>query len=450
LQALVPDIQFPLKVQFSVDGPVLGFSLLTATLAAVFCGAWNGVAARWQGTMLAMRGEMSTSSASRGGARLRGVFIAVQIALTFLLLSSAGLFYRSVGRAREGDLGFDARFLSVVRVDLSGSRYTPAECAALLRTLRSSLSNVAGIQSVSMATSVPLGFDDHNRIRVLPEGQAVERPVWSNSVSPDYFASMGIPLLGGRDFTDLDRAESGRVAIVNEALARKLWNSSLPLGSVFVTGGERYQVVGVVRDTKVWSLTQESQPYLYLPLWQSFSTEVAIHVKSWQRPGSVYRLVESQLAKRDASLPVVSSQTMSQQVDAAVFPQHIALVMLSVFSLVGIYLAAVGLYGVIAHAARSRTREIAIRMAIGASSGEICRMVTRQTVKLVAVGLCAGAALAAASSSMLGAVLFGAGGIDLVSLAGAAAMIALVAILATSVPTLHAMRVQAATALRSE
>jgi putative ABC transport system permease protein len=137
-------------------------------------------------------------------------------------------------------------------------------------------------------------------------------------------------------------------------------------------------------------------------------------------------------------------------VDAAVFPQHIALVMLSVFSLVGIYLAAVGLYGVIAHAARSRTREIAIRMAIGASSGEICRMVTRQTVKLVAVGLCAGAALAAASSSMLGAVLFGAGGIDLVSLAGAAAMIALVAILATSVPTLHAMRVQAATALRSE
>jgi putative ABC transport system permease protein len=299
-----------------------------------------------------------------------------------------------------------------------------------------------------MATSVPLGFDDHNRIRVLPEGQAVERQVWSNNVSPAT-CQHGYPLLGGRDFTDLDRAESGRVAIVNEALARKLWNSRLPLGKAFVTGGERYQVVGVVRNTKVWSLTQESQPYLYMPLWQSFSTEVAIHVKSWQRPGSVYRLVESQLAERDASLPVVSSQTMSQQVDAAVFPQHIALVILSVFSLVGIYLAAVGLYGVIAHAARSRTREIAIRMAVGATSGEICRMVTRQTVKLVAVGLCAGA-LAAALSSLLGAVLFGAGGIDLLSLAGAAAMIALVAILATSVPTFRAMRVQAATALRTE
>jgi putative ABC transport system permease protein len=261
---------------------------------------------------------------------------------------------------------------------------------------------------------------------------------------------MGVRLLAGRDFHDFDGPRSGHVAIVNEALAKMLWNSRSPVGSAFVAGGERYQVVGVVRNTKVWSLTQASQPYLYLPLWQSYSPEVAIHVKSPQRPASIYRIVESELAEMDASLPVISTQTMNQQVDAAVFPQRFALIMLGVFSLLGIYLASMGLYGVIAHAARSRTREIAIRMAIGATSADVARIVTRQTATLVGAGLGAGVALAVVLGRLLESLLLDAAGIDLLSLLASAVVIAVVAILATSIPTLRAIRVQAATALRAE
>jgi ABC-type antimicrobial peptide transport system permease subunit len=316
--------------------------------------------------------------------------------------------------------------------------------------LRSRLGEIRGIEAVSMATSVPLGFDDHDRIRLLPEGQAEERQVWCSEVSPEYFASMGIRLVAGRDFTDRDRAGSGLVAIVNEALAKKLWNSPLPLGNTFTSGGQRYQVVGVVRNSRVWSLTEESQPYLYLPLWQSYSPEVAIHLKSKLQPAAIYQIVANELAQRDASLPVVSTQTMSQQVDAAVFPQHVALVMLSIFSLIGIYLAAVGLYGVIAHATRSRTKEIAIRMAVGATAVEICRMVTRETAKLVGVGVAAGVALSVALSQLLGAVLLNAGTVELPALLTATAMIGAVAVLASSLPTLRAARLHAATALRAE
>jgi ABC-type antimicrobial peptide transport system permease subunit len=261
---------------------------------------------------------------------------------------------------------------------------------------------------------------------------------------------LGIPVLAGREFTDRDIAGSVRVAIVNEALARQFWSSRFPVGDAFFLDGNRYLIVGVVRNTKIWSLTDEAQPFLYLPVYQSYTASVAVHVKSKHPAGWVHRLVEHEIEQRDPLLPVVSGQAMTQQVDVALFPQRIAMVMLGIFSALGVYLAAIGLYGVIAHSARSRTKEIAIRMAVGASVGQIRWLVTRQAASLVGLGSCAGAAITIVMNHFLKSVLIGINGIEFMSITATAALIALVALGATWIPMLRATRVNAASALRAD
>ena len=450
LQSMVPEIQFPVKLDFPLDGPVLAFSALAAVLAAIFCGMWSAFEARRKSTAVQLRSEGRAVSASRDRSRLRGVFVTGQIALTFLLLSCAALFYGSVDRARQLDLGFDPRFVSLVRVDLTGNRYAPTNGSALLSNLLQRVRGVPGVESASLATSVPLGFGDQELMSIIPEGASVKRNVWGNRIAPGYFETMGIELVAGRDFSMSDSAGASRAAIVNEALARKLWNGISPLGRSFAQGPNHYAVVGVVRNTKIWSLDQESQPYLYLPLWQAYAADVSVHVKSKQPPATIHRLVTQELERLDPALPVVSTTTLGQQVDAAVFPQRIAVAMLGTFALLGIYLATIGLYGVIAHAARSRSKEIAIRMALGATAMEVLRLVLKQALLLVAAGLCAGVALSLIAGRMLDSMLIGSGARDLRGLALAAAGIAFVGIAATCAPALRAVRTDAAAALRAD
>lgn len=449
LQALVPDINFPVKLNFPIDGPVLGFSILAAAATAIFCGLWSGLEARWQSISLTLRGEAASTSSSRERSRVRSAFIGAQITLSFVLLSSAAFIYRGIERAHAIDLGFNAQSVSIVRIDLAGNRYTPNDGTALFQRTLAALEQSPGVEKVSLAKSVPLGMGDQERVSIIPDGREPQ-DVWGNRVSPGYFATLDIPLLEGREFSALDTSTSGRVAIVNEALARRIWNSSAPVGASFFIGDKRYQVVGVAKNTKIWSLTADAQPFLYLPLWQSYAPNVAIHVKSKEPAAWVYRLVEREMEHQDSLLPIISRQTMRDQVEVALFPQRIALVMLAIFCLLGIYLTAIGLYGVIAHATRSRTKEIAIRMALGATAGEIRMLVSRQTARLVGGGLCAGALLAGLLSRLLQSIMTDAGGLDLNGIAGTAALIALVAVAATWIPIHRATRVETAAALRAD
>ena len=379
LQDLAPSLPFPVRLKFPVDGPVLAIRILAAFLAAGFCGVWSGLEARSQAAALSLRTGLTNS---RERSRLRGVFIAVQIALSFLLLSASAMFYRSVERSRAADLGFDPRSVALARLDLKGSRYTAETGTALYSTALSRILENPGVESASLARSVPFGLGDQEQVTIVADGDAEEQHVWTNRVSPGYFSTLSIALLAGRDFNNSDRAGSAPVAIVNEALANRLWRSSAPLARGLMLGGRRYQVVGVARNTKIWSLTQASQPCLYLPLWQSEAGFAVMHVKSKVPLGEIHRIVERELERLDPSLPVASGRTLEQQLETALFPQRIALVMLGVFSISGIYLAAMGLFGVIAHAAQSRAKEIAIRMALGATAQDVCRLVAQQAAGL--------------------------------------------------------------------
>jgi predicted permease len=441
LQALAPSLPFPVKLSFHISGQVLAFAVAAAASAAVFCGMWSGLEARWQAATLKLRRERS---------RMRGVFIGGQIALSFVLLTSSAMFYRSVERSRAIDLGFDTHSIALDRIDLRGAGYTAEKGISVLRTALSRVLDTPGVETASLARSVPFGIGDQEQVAIVPDGDSEKHSVATNRVSPGYFSTLGIRLIAGRDFAESDRAGSAPVAIVNEALANKFWRFTSPLGRGFLLGGRRYQVAGVVRNTKIWSLTQESQPCLYLPLWQSDPGFAVIHVKSKAPVGAIHRIVEQELERLDPALPATPGQTLAGQVETSIFPQRMAIVVLGIFSMSGIYLAAMGLYGLIAHAAQSRAKEIAVRMAIGATAWNIGWMMTRQVATLVFAGVLAGSFLSAALTPLLGSILVGFDGIDVFSMAATACSIVVVAALASGLPALRAMRVQPAAALRGD
>ena len=288
------------------------------------------------------------------------------------------MFYRSVERARALELGFDPRSVSLIRIDLSSGPRNSMTRVTTLRTALSRILETSGVSGASLSTSVPLDLANQERVSILADGDAEPAAISANRIFPGYFTTLGISLVAGRDFSESDRRESAPVAIVNEALAIKLWKSATPLGRSVFIGNRRYAIVGIVRNAKIWSLTQEAQPYLYLPLMQSDFTFAVMHVKSRMQLGAVQQIVERELERLDPSLPVASGQLMTRQVESALFPQRIALVMLTIFSIAGIYLAAIGLYGAVAHAAQSRTKELAIRMALGATTANVCGLVVRR------------------------------------------------------------------------
>lgn len=448
LQNLVPDLQFPVKVSFPIDGPVFAFAALAAAVAAGFCGLWSGLEARWQSTATTLRTEATTTSASRERSRVRGVFIGAQIALSFLLLSASALFYRSVETSRSAELGFDMRAVSLIRIDLNGSRYSGPDGVNVLRVALRRVLETGGVEAGSLATAVPLGLGNQERLAITTDEDPEPQSVWANRVSPGYFKTLSIPVLAGRDFSDSDVFGSEPIAIVNEAFAKKYWKTPLSVGRSFRIGDRRLRVAGIVRNTKIWSLTQEQQPYLYLPLLQSEIGYAVMHLKSTLPPRMIHRIVELEMERLDTALPVPAPQTMAQQVETAVFPQRIAFVMLSIFSLVGIYLTGIGLYGTIAHAVQSRAKEIAIRVALGATGASVCGLITRQAAVVVGSGLCAGALLTAALNQLFRKIVTGAEGVEPVSMIVTAVVICVVAMLATLLPILRSMKLQPATVLR--
>jgi predicted permease len=440
LQDLVPPLPFPVKLTFRIGAPVLAAAVAAATVAALFCGAWCGLEARRQSASLRLRRERSRS---------RGVLVASQIAASFLLLSASAAFYRSIEKSRAADLGFDPRSISLDRVDLNGGRYTAAEARTVLQTALARIRETPGVETASLARTTPFGLGDQERATVAA-GAASPQIVAVNRVSPGYFAMMGIRLAEGRDFSDADAARSAPVAIVNEALAARLWPHGSPIGRDLLVDGRRTRIAALVGTAKLWSLTDEAQACLYLPIWQSDARFATIHVKSRAGSAAIHRAVQRELERLDPALPVSPEHTMEQQVETAIFPQRVALVVLGIFAAAGMYLAVFGLFGVIAHAAQSRSGEIALRMALGATPGEVCRLMVRQASVLVLPGLGGGVLLAAMASPLLRSVLVGQSGIDLASTGATAGVIILAAVLATWLPTLRAMRVQPAAALRGD
>ena len=447
-------VPIPLYLDVSPDVRVLGFSALATLLTAVLFGLAPALRASRADLTAVLKADRAMLTVGRRRLPLQSVLVVVQMAASVLMLSAALLFVRALQGATRLDPGF--RGAGLVLADAAPRVPGDESTVAAGLAIRERLLGLPGVRAVSWATDVPLGLEVSRR-SVRPAGYAPapgeDMEVAFNVVGPDYFTTLELPLLSGRDFALTDRRGAEPVVIVNEAFARRYWPGQDALGRSVRAGGPDaplLRVIGVARTAKYQSLAEEPRPYVYYPALQDDGWGVDLLVRAEGDPRAVLGALRPAVEAARPGWTVQGVRTFDEHLASTLLPQRIAGAVLGIFGLVALLLAAVGLYGVVAYAVATRTREIGVRVALGARRADVLRLLLGQTGRLVAIGLLLGLPAAWGASRLLRAILLGTTGGDVLPFAGAAAALALMALAASVVPARRALRVDPAEALRGE
>jgi predicted permease len=455
-----PPAQVPVSIEInpSLDARMLGFTLVVSILA----GMLFGLAPAWQASKPALVPLLKEGRGAIGGRSsrfsLRNILVVTQVAVSLLLLICAGLFLRSLGQAHRVDPGFETERILTVQLDLEPSGYDEIRGSLFYRQLLDQIEEVPGVQAASFAWTVPLIFNRRSS-GVAIEGSDVSSGnfpvVDSNQVGPRYFETMGIPLLAGREFNRQDVATAPPVVIINETMARRFWPGRNPLGQRLRIPLNNnnftpyFEVIGLVKDSKYGTLGEEPQPFFYEAILQSYSQQTVLHVRTGGEPRALRHVVRERISALDKSL-LVEVATMRENLALAVLPARIAASLLGLLGLLGLSLALVGIYGVISYAVSQRTSEIGLRMALGARSWDVFRLVVGQGMKLTFLGIVLGAASALALTRFLTSLLVGVSPADPLTFATLAVLFSLVALLACYLPARRAAKIDPMLALRHE
>jgi len=445
-------LPLPLTFDLRIDGRVLAFNIAAAALAALLAGVAPGVQASKRDIAADFRGDPPVAR----GWTLRDGLVAGQMAVTALLLIVAALLMRSLAAVQRTNPGFAVHRLAVVSTDTSMLGYPAERSQQFFDQATARIAALPAVESVALATRVPLQINPNRWEIWVPgrhqpgdKGDTVE----VTTVSPEYFATMGVPIVEGRGFTVTDRIDTPRVAVVNETLARRLWPGQSAIGKVFHTrGGEgpAFEIVGVSADHKVLTLSERPTPFLHVARAQRPSSYTAIVARTRGDSAALLRDMRRELLALDPNVVFVENQTLESEVDATLLPMRASAWLVTGVGLVAMLLAAIGLYGVIAYSVARRTREIGIRIAVGARPSEVVAMVMRQGLIVAGVGLIAGCLLAVGVTRAMGGVLYGVSAADPPSWLAAAALLLGVSMLANFIPAHRASRVSPTEALRTE
>ncbi len=445
---------WPETLDIAFDGRVLGFALAVTLATGLLFGLAPALQTVRAGLVAALK---SQEAARRGrlGLGLREVLVIAQIALSLLLLIGAGLFLRSLIQAQRIDPGIAAGNLLVASFDLSASGYDDARGQVLCRRIAEQAAALPGVRAASVAVNRPLALGRGGRVYLL--GHAVPAPdkgvpVSTNGVDPNYFRTLGIPVLRGRAFRDADTAKAPPVAIVNQTLADRYLPGENPIGQRlrFVGDTDVNEIVGVVRDSKYGALGEEPRPYVYFPLAQDFGGETTLYVNATGDPGALLQPLRRTVQALDPALPLTNLRTMSSVFSQALWAPRAGAALLTLFGLLGLILATVGTYGVMGFTVEQQRREIGIRMALGALRGDVVLRVLRRSLALTAAGLAAGLAAAFLCSRLVASVLYGIGALDPATFLLAPLILAAAAALASLLPARRAARVDPVRVLRTE
>ena len=448
-----PISNLPVWLSVDVDRHVLLATLATAVVTAMLFGILPALRASGMNPMGILKDESGSLAGGGRKARLSAGLAVAQIALSLLLLISAGLFIRSFWTAHRFNPGFDSHNVLLGSYDLFANGYKEAEGIAFDRQILEKIEALPGVRNASLADWVPLGFGSSSE-DFIPDGyvagprEAVEAGI--AHVGPKYFATMGIPILRGRDFAPQDSADSQPVVIINEALAQRYWSHGDPIGKRMKIEGKWAIVVAVARTTDYYDLNEPPQPFIYLPIYQFYSPGVTIHVRTVGDPLGAAGSVEQAIHQLNADLPFFNVATLDKRIQAGSFILRMAGVFVGVFGVLALVVAAVGIYGVVAYRTELRTHEIGIRMALGAQPGVVMRMVLGEGTWLAATGVVIGLVASLGSTRLMSSLLFGVGATDLPTFAGVAVFLALVALVACYFPARRAMRLDPMVALRHE
>jgi predicted permease len=448
----------PIRWGIELNGRIIAFTVVATLIAALAAGVAPASAARKRNLHDLLRSGAG-NSATTGHRRLRSALVAGQIAISVVVLVCAGLFVRSSANAARMTLGFRTDQLLMLSTALRSQRYDSVSGQQLYREALRRAAAVPGVKSVALTRYVPFGYDRAMR-SIVPIAPGVQLSVngfsyFYNVIGGDYFATMGIPLLEGRAFTERDDESAPPVAIVSDAFVKAIWPGQSAIGKRFHfddDDGPVVEIVGVVRGMQDMVLGETPKPYIFLPVAQAYRPSMTVLVQTASVPSSIVRPMRAVVAGLDSGLPVFDVRTMDDHLrnGQALLTTRLGSAIATVFGLLALVLATVGVYGVVSYSVAQRTREIGVRMALGARRPAIVRLVVGQGLRLGWIGLGVGLVLSVATMGVVSSVLYGVGPRDPVVLGIVVGLLMLVVVIASLVPARRAMRIDPITSLRSQ
>lgn len=437
-----------------IDGRVLGLSAaicLVVTLAV-------GLVPAFQTRHLALADTLKTGASAvlgfRGRAWFRSSLVVLQVTLGFILLVGAALLMQSLHKIRTTSPGFSTRRVFDTRIRLAAAGYDAPRAKTFQDELIQRVRALPGVEAAAYARVVPLGYDSYSSTPIGVDGyepQPNEQPtVLYNEVSPDYFATMGIPFLSGREFTRADDENARRVAIVNQTMVARYWRGQNPIGQRLQVKGNWVQVVGLVKDSKYYSMDETPQPFFYVPLRQYFDIEPDIHIRTAQPLQIIQTALIREARALDPNLALYEMITLQEQVNRSTSQQLVAVTLVALFGGLALLLASIGLYGVMSYTVSQSTQELGLRMALGAGTSNVLRLVLFRGLLLTTTGVIIGIALALLLTRLLGNLLYQVSPRDPLSFAAAFAVMTLASAAACFLPAWRATRTDPIRALRAE
>ena len=455
----IPESTGAVGLSASLDMRLLVFTIVLSVVTGLLFGLLPAIKATRLNLEATLREQGSSVSSGLGQVRFRKGLVLSQVVLTTVLLVGAGLFARSLNNLKHLDLGLRADHLVAFSLAPELNGYSPQRTTALFDQLHQALASQVGVDAVS--ESVIADFTDSNSSsNVTVDGYQAqedeEMNVGQNFIGPDYFSTMGIPLVSGREFGASDTATSPKVAVINEAMVRRFFGNRNPVGSRFTFGsGDKVrpdiEIVGVVKDSKHATVRDKVGPFAYLP-YSQFKTlgNITFYIKTKQELGAVASSIRREVQRLDGNLPVFNLKTLERQIDESLFADKFLTFLSMCFALLAALLASLGLYGVMAYTVTRRTREIGIRMALGATRGIVSWLILREVVVLALIGLVVGLPAAYGLGRLTESLLFGVKAWDPLVFVGAGLLLTAATLLGGYMPARKAASIDPLNALRCE
>ena len=456
LRWLLPAVSHPAILAAPLDAQVFLFTVALALLVTALAGLMPAVHSSRANLNDALKQGGRSGTSGLQTHRLRGMMVISEVALAVVALVGAALFLKSFERSRAIDPGFSPDGVALAQFDFSTTGYDAKQTDSFCRRLHDRLLQLPGITAASYDDSAPLGFDGGNWETLEVEGY-VPRPnenmkIYRDLVSPGFFDSMKIPLVEGRDFDWHDDAATQRVMIVNQEFAHRFLSNRNPIGHRVHGWGEWFTIVGIARDSKYHRVTENPQPYFYIPVRQIFQPEYGLtfHVRTSGSINDAIVSLRREAAAIDPAITIFDAEPMTEYISASLFGAKITADLLSLLSGIGLLLAAMGLYGVMAYSVAQRTREFGVRIAIGARQIDILMLILRESAGLALFGTIVGLILAALSTRVVASQIYSVSPLDPLTFTGVGLALLVVAFLASYVPAHRAAKIDPMVALRYE
>lgn len=442
--------------QTGIDPRVIFFALIISILSGVLFGLAPALQASKSDLVPTLKGEITMPVGARGFRfNLRKALVVFQVGLSLFALITAGLFVRTLQKAQAVNPGFNVNNVVLMAFNLGREGYNEAQGRNFHQQVVDRIRSVPGVVNATIARDRPFGGGFSRSVFLegqepTPGGRGVL--VQTNNIGLKFFDTLGISLLSGRDFTETDAQQAPKVLIINEAMANRFWADQNPIGKrLKLFGDQDYrEVVGIVGDSKYNSLTEPRRPFLYLPLLQEYAPQVNLHVRTSSDPKTLVAALRGEVQAIDPSLPALNVETLSERVENSLGGERTQATLLGSGGLLALLLAAVGLYGVMSYTVAQRTREIGIRMALGAGRGNVMGLVLKQGVTLVSAGVVLGLGAAFGITRLLSSLLFGVSAVDPLTFIGTSVVLLAVSLLASYIPARRATKVDPLIALRYE